>query len=153
MLYGPIGGTGGDGFNKPITASNTRISRITAREKNVVDALGFTELNKITGETTSHGLWGGDGGEERRLDLEDWHYIYGISGEYGKCIDYLQFYIWNAATQTAELTFNVGTSKPHLAKFSLIFGPEPSKPPKEVYGFAGRAKACLDAIGIYVRDR
>jgi len=149
-----VGGTGGAPFDDLITSPRGRISQIRGREGSWVDAFGFDEVDVVTGVPTSHPLRGGTGGREIVYPpLDDWYYINGIYVEYGSYIDYIKLFVWNQATQRQELPITLGKSKPGLRNYTLVFNPTPDgKPPKEIYGFAGRSGTYLDAIGVYVRD-
>src|SRR5262245_54042009 len=104
MLFEVVGGPYGLPFYDPIKSAHSRISQVHGRSGAWVDAISFDEIDVITGVTTQHARWGGDGGDP--LDyppLDDWYYINGIYVEYDRYVDYIQLHVWNRALQKQEL--------------------------------------------------
>ena len=135
-FVGPSGGTGGGNFFDP--EDNQRLARVSIASGDVIDAIQVTR-EASDGTLVNFDVHGGSGGTVQEVNLADREHIIRIDGRYGSFV--------NSMTITTDLgqqlTFGgTGGSADYTYQAPDGF---------EISGFAGRAGAFIDAIGISLR--
>ena len=135
-FVGPSGGTGGGNFFDP--EDNQRLARVTIASGDVIDAIQVSREAK-DGALVDLDPHGGSGGVGQVLNLADREHITRIDGRFGQFV--------NSMTITTnlgqKLTFGgAGGDADYTYQAPDGF---------EISGFAGRAGAFIDAIGVSLR--
>jgi hypothetical protein len=135
-FLGPSGGTGGGNFFDP--EDNQRLARVTIASGDVIDAIQVTR-EASNGTLVDFDPHGGSGGAAQAFNLADREHIIRIDGRYGSFVnsitistDFGQMQTFGGTGGSADFTYQA---------------PEGF----EISGFAGRAGAFIDAIGVSLR--
>ncbi|KAJ1275088.1 hypothetical protein BS78_05G109400 [Paspalum vaginatum] len=135
-LWGGEGGSPQD-----IDVLPERLTSITIRSGDVIEAIQFTYVDKDGNEYTTD-LWGGGNGSFTKIDIGDGEYVKEISGTYGPYDNVLNL-ITSLNITTNVASFSFGNAQGDT--FSI-----PVENGAQIVGFYGRSGWLLDAIGVYI---
>ncbi|XP_057529511.1 horcolin-like [Amaranthus tricolor] len=147
--YGPYGSQLPENYRFQL-AEGEKFCQVTVRHGYIVDAIGF-KVAKPDGSTYSVSF-GGNGGQESKIDFVDGEYLIGVSGTYGNYQDQKDQCLIATLKIHTNLNpngygpYGQGKDVTNVQKFNspmLIDGP--------MVGVFGRHNNYLESLGVLIR--